>query len=223
MGEQLGLDLERTPRLVTVANGVSAPPPLDPSARAEIRARFDAAQDLPLILAAGRLGPQKNHGDLVAAAGLLRDTGRAFGLVIAGEGEGRQDLEQQIAAADLTGVVRLPGNLADLDRVMGAADLLAMASLWEGLPLVLLEGMAAGLPPVAYAIKGVTDVLTEPTVGLTVPTGDIAELATALGDLLDEPERRDAMGAAAREHVARHFSFAQTVDRLEALYRAAIA
>jgi len=93
-----------------------------------------------------------------------------------------------------------------------------MASLWEGLPLVLLEAMAAGLPSVAYAIPGVTDVLTAPEVGRTVPTHDAGALADALATFLEDPDARRRVGAAARDHVDTHFAFRRTVDQLAALY-----
>ncbi len=218
MCAQLGLDPAATPRLRTVTNGVEPGVTLTPDERAAIRQRLGVPAEVPLILAAGRLGPQKNHADLVAAAAHLRAQGRPFRLVIAGEGEQRPQLEARIAAEDLAPHVQLPGNLADLDRVMAAADVFAMASLWEGLPLVLLEAMAAGLPPVAYAIAGVTDVLTSPAVGRTVPARDVATLAVALAAFLDRPADRASVGAAARDHVARHFAFRRTVDQLEALY-----
>ncbi len=218
MCAQLGLDPEATPRLRTVTNGVAPGATLEPRERAAIRERLAVPDQVPLILAAGRLGPQKNHGDLVAAAARLRDQGRPFRLVIAGEGEHRQQLESAVASERLAAHVQLPGNLPDLDRVMAAADVFAMASRWEGLPLVLLEAMAAGLPPVAYAIPGVTDVITAPEVGRTVPLDDVAALAHTLAAFLEDPAARRRVGAAARDHVDRHFAFRRTVDRLEALY-----
>jgi len=176
-----------------------------------------------LLLAAGRFCEQKNFGDLVAAAVRLAADGFAYRLVIAGDGEERPDLQARVAAAGLEGRVWLPGNLTDLDQVMGAADVFVMSSLWEGLPLVLLEAMAAGLPTVAYAIDGVNELVAPGETGLTVPAGDPAALAGALADLAADASRRRRLGQAAAAVIRERFSFDTLVDRLEDCYGRAIA
>ncbi|MBE0565298.1 MAG: glycosyltransferase, partial [Krumholzibacteria bacterium] len=117
--------------------------------------------------------------------------------------------------------VLMPGNLADLDRVMGAADVFVMSSLWEGLPLVLLEAMAAGLPVVAYAIDGVREVVSDGASGLTVPAGEAGALADALAALARDPGLRQRLGAGAGAVVRERYSFDALVDGLEACYRRA--
>lgn len=216
-------DLDAAPeaadRISVVTNGVALPAPISARRRQEIRSELGLADARPLILAAGRCGEQKNFADLVEAAAVLRRTRSDFQLVIAGEGPLLEPLRAQVAERGLEHHVLLPGNLLNLGQVMQAADIFVMSSLWEGLPLVLLEAMAAGLPPVGYAIAGVAEILTREEEGMTVPTGDVAGLAGALDALLADPTRRARMGAAARELVAARFDFATVCDSLQDLYR----
>ncbi len=119
--------------------------------------------------------------------------------------------------------MRLPVNLADLDHVMAAADAFVMSSLWEGLPLVLLEAMAAGLPVAAYAIDGVTELVADGETGLTAPAGDTVALAAAMGTLVADPAEAARLGRSGAALIAERFSFARLVDDLEACYRVARA
>ena len=218
---QLGLDPTQAARITVVPNAVPPPPALDPARRTAVRERFGVAPGEVLFLAAGRFTAQKNFGDLVAAAEMLTADRLPFRLVIGGDGEDRPALVARVAAAGLADRVALPGNLADLDQVMGAADVFVMSSLWEGLPLVLLEAMAAGLPTAAYAIDGVRELVVDRQGGLTVPSGDAAALAGTLATLATDPDLRARLGAHAAGIIRTRFSFAQLVDELESCYRAA--
>ncbi len=215
---QLDLGPRLAERVSVVPNAVPLPSALGPGDRQAVRARFGVAPGEVLLLAAGRFTAQKNFGDQVTAARLLADAGTPFRLVIAGDGDERPALQQRIDAAGLAGRVHLPGNLADLDRVMGAADAFAMSSLWEGLPLVLLEAMAAGLPVAAYGIDGVSELVTDGATGLLAPAGDPAALAGALDALARSDDLRARLGAGAAALIRERFSFAALVDGLLACY-----
>ena len=216
---QLGLDPGQAGRIAVVPNAVPVPAPPTAAERAAVRARFGVGAGEALLLAAGRFTEQKNFGDLVDAAARLAADGTPFRLVIAGDGEDRPALQERAAAAGLAERVLMPGNLADLDRVMGAADVFAMSSLWEGLPLVLLEAMAAGRPTAAYAIDGVTELVADGVTGLTAPAGSVPGLAAALARLVDEPDLRARLGAVAAAAIRERYDFDRLVDRLEACYR----
>ncbi len=216
---QLGLGAGLAARITVVPNAVPLPEPLDPDRRAAVRARFGLGPGETFLLAAGRFTEQKNFGDLITAASLLAAGSVPFRLVIGGDGEERPALAARVAAEGLGDRVALPGNLADLDQVMGAADVFVMSSLWEGLPLVLLEAMAAGLPTVAYAIDGVRELVVDRQGGRTAPTGDTAALAAALAGLAADPHLRASCGSTAAGIIRARFSFAQLVDGLEACYR----
>jgi glycosyltransferase involved in cell wall biosynthesis len=96
------------------------------------------------------------------------------------------------------------------------------AAHWEGLPVALLEAMAAGLPCVATAVGEVPHVLTHAT-GITVPAGASARLAAEVADLLDQPARRQALGRAAKDYVVRHHNPAGWLAQLGTIYERAAA
>jgi glycosyltransferase involved in cell wall biosynthesis len=205
-------------RLVVVPNGVEQPPPLDPAARTAIRERFGVDPATLLLLAAGRHSEQKNFRTLIDAAALLRDRGLDFRLVIAGDGTLRPAHQEQAARLRLGGHVAFPGNLDDLPRVMQAVDGFVLPSLWEGLPLVLLEALAAGAPVVGTRIAGVREVVTDERDGLLVEPGDAQALADAIARLQD-PGLRARLRAAGLELVRREYAFDRVVARLVDLYR----
>lgn len=208
-------------RLVVVPNGVNEPPPLFAADRKAIRQRFGCAEEELLLLAAGRHTEQKNFQALVKAAAILRDRGVPYRLAIAGDGPLREAHEKQAGRLALGGRVLFPGNLDDLQRVMQAADGFVLPSLWEGLPLVLLEALAAGVPVVGSRIAGIQDVVTDEVDSLLVAPADEAALAAALARLQD-PQLRQRLRAAGLELARREYGFARVVSRLETIYRRAV-
>ncbi|MDO9171928.1 MAG: glycosyltransferase [bacterium] len=218
--EDLGAGPREAGRLVAVPNGVAEPEPLDAAARAAIRARFGAAPGDLLVMAAGRHCEQKNFAALIEAAERLRAIGLPFRLVIAGDGPLRPDHEALRERLGLGDAVQLPGNIADFARVLQAADVFALPSLWEGLPLVLLEALAAGAPVVGTDIAGVRDVIVDSESGLLVAPGDPIALAAAIA-LLADPERRERLRAGGLALVRERYSFARVSHTLGELYRRA--
>jgi glycosyltransferase involved in cell wall biosynthesis len=218
LGHELGLSAAELERIMVATNAVPEPAPMAGATRDQVRARLGCAPDQTMLLAAGRLTAQKNFADLVKASAILHREAPGFRLVIAGEGEQRQELEQLIKDHGLGAVVHLPGNLTRLDQAMQAADVFVMSSLWEGLPLVLLEAMAAGLPVAAYGIDGIREVVADGESGLLCPSGDTEALARHLATLVADAEKRRKMGAAGREIIRRDYSFRRYMDDLEALY-----
>ena len=105
---------------------------------------------------------------------------------------------------------------------MLAADIFVLSSLWEGLPLVLLEAMACGLPIVGTRIPGIADVITDGVQGLLAAPGDAENLARALAILLDDANRRVEAGRAGRLLVRREYDFQRVSDQLGRLYAQAV-
>ena len=141
----------------------------------------------PLILAAGRLAPQKDFGTLIDAFAAVRAK-RSARLAIFGEGEERAALEARIAALGLTDDVVLPGFAANPFALMARADLFVLSSRWEGFPNVLVEAMACGAPVVSTDCpSGPAEVLDEGRYGPLVPVGDAAALAKAISATLAAP------------------------------------
>lgn len=218
LGQDLGLNGTELDRITVVTNGVDIPEPLTPEARLLIRRNLGVAENRPLILAAGRFGPQKNFGDLLRVAELLRDQDIAFQLVIAGEGEELENLRTRAREGGLAGKVLMPGNIQNLNEVMLAADLFVMTSRWEGLPLVLLEAMAAGLPAVAFEIPGVVELVDEGRTGHVVAAGNVEGFAEKTATLLKQPDHGRGLGHQGQKRIAADFNFETLMNRLENRY-----
>lgn len=210
-------------RLEVVTNGVAVPSPLRPAARAAVRAEVGVPAGVPYLVGAGRLTPQKDFATFIAAAAALRDAGVEFHAVIGGDGELRGDLEQQVEASRLGDRVRLPGVLPNLSDHFLAADLFVLPSRWEGLPLVLLEAMACGLPSVCTRLEGLEDLVAGSSAGLVVSPGDPAALAAAIRRLLADDAQRAACGERARAVIENRFDFRQVAERLGRLYASVVA
>ena len=217
--DELGLDRSGRTRIEAVPNGVPIPAPLPPERRERLRAHYGVAVDDVLILAAGRHCEQKNFGDLVAAIALMDDDLPRHRLVLAGDGELTPVLRSAVASAGLGERVAMPGNVGGIDALMSAADIFVLPSLWEGLPLVLLEAMAAGLPVVANRIPGVAEIVGDEREGVLVEPGRPQDLAGALTRLVRDPASRLRLGGAGRELVRCDYDLARVVARISAIYR----
>ena len=114
--------------------------------------------------------------------------------------------------------VRFLGIRADVADILRASDVFVLSSRVEGNLMSVMEAMAAGLPVVSTAVGGVPELVQEGVTGLLVPSEDAGALACALQALVDDPARRQAMGAAARRHAVARFDIRHTVRRYEQLY-----
>ena len=120
-------------------------------------------------------------------------------------------------------LLRFLGVRADVADILRASDVFVLSSRWEGNPMSVMEAMAAGLPVVSTAVGGVPELVQEGATGLLVPSEDTGALACALQALVDDPARRQAMGAAARQHAIAHFDIRHTVRMYEELYERLLA
>jgi glycosyltransferase involved in cell wall biosynthesis len=201
---------------VTVIRNAARPEAFDtpdPAARRELLAQFapDAGVSR-VVVAAGRLSPEKGFDVLVEAAGRFLRADRRCGVVVYGEGSERPRLERRVAELGVGDRFVLPGFTRELDRLLPAADVLALASHTEGLPNVVLEAAAAGVPVVATAVGGTPEAVLDGQTGYLVPAADPATLADRLAALLADGPGRRAMSEAAREFVRDRFSFAAQAE-----------
>lgn len=214
------LRLAPAERLELVPNSVDverfAP---DPDARGVVRREL-AAGDSFAFLAVGRLEPQKDYPNLLAAFAQVAREQPGVVLWIAGQGPQQAALESEHARLGLEGSVRFLGLREDIARVLNAADAYVLSSRWEGTPLALLEAAATGLPAVATDVGGNAEVIAEGVSGLLVPPASPEALAVAMLALARRPaaERR-AMGESARRRVAELYGLLATLARWEAIYR----
>ena len=157
-----------------------------------------------MIVSVGRLAAPKDPLALVAA--LARLPAGAFRAVLVGGGPKHAAVAAAIRGAGLDGVVDLVGDRDDVPAALAAADLFVLASRSEGLPMSVLEAMAAGLPVVASAVGGVAEAVADGETGLLVAPGDVDALAGAIERLLADGTLRRAMGSAGRARAAEHFA-----------------
>jgi len=172
------------------------------------------------VLCVGRLAPVKAQEVLVAAIDRLLRQGRSIHLRLVGDGPNRGRLESVIAARSLQRHVTLEGP-CNYDRVQALyqqADLFALASFAEGVPVVLMEAMAMEIPCVATWITGIPELIRHGVDGWLVPPADEEQLADAIARLMDDPELRRTLGQSARERVKGKYELKQNVSRLAAIY-----
>jgi glycosyltransferase involved in cell wall biosynthesis len=216
--QRLNVTEEMARKVVAVNNGVTVPPVLPDADRTNVRDQFGIAEDTAWLVTAGRFNQVKNFQCLIRAAGLLRDRGVRFRVLIAGDGELRPELEALCRDLELDDHILMPGNLDNLPDIMRSADLLVMPSLWEGLPLVLLEGMACGLAAVGSRTRGIADILVERETGLLAEVNDVSGFADSIEELLADRSRRLRMGEVARQLVLDNYSLQKTYSDLCRVY-----
>ncbi|MCU0515187.1 MAG: glycosyltransferase family 4 protein [Anaerolineae bacterium] len=208
-----------------IPNGVDVQR-LQPASAAQRRA---ARQTLglppagPLLLFTGRLVRGKRVDVLLEALPHLLPQYPALHLVLAGSGAHQPDdveaaLRAQVAALGLQAQVTFAGLVTRIDLYLQAADAFVFPTEKEGMPNVVLEAMAAGLPIVASRASGVVEVVDDTTAWLP-PVGDVAAWVAALHALLAQPDQAAARAAAARHRAVTRFSLAAMAERYQALYR----
>lgn len=205
--------------VVQINNAVSVAPRRD---RETIRAEF-VDSDVPLIVAVGRYVAEKDHALLVDALAELSRGGRRFRALIVGFGPLGEDLDARVRAHGLEDEVTITGVRSDAVDLIGAADVLAHTSTREGLPLVLLEAMARGVPIVAVAATGVSDLIQNGVTGLLVGERSPTAITAALEHMLADEALRRRVADGARAYVADHHSFETMVDEHVGVYGRAIA
>jgi glycosyltransferase involved in cell wall biosynthesis len=200
---------------------VSAPP-LAPARRSrrEVRRELGMEDDTrPLIVAVGRLHPQKGYDVLLAAAARWRADERLRSapplVVVAGDGPLHEQLTAQIRAQDLP--VRLLGRRTDVADLLGAADVCVLPSVWEARSLTAQEALRAGVPLVATRVGGLPELVG--TAADLVPAGNAEALADAVVDVLTDPERTTRLSAAGPRQAAGWPDEAATARQLVAVYR----
>ncbi len=204
-------------RMVVLPNPVSEPPELAEPERVALRTEVAGDPGRPLIVTAGRLAPDKGYEDLLSVMDEIRKIHPSAVLAIAGIGRLQEELAACILECGLQDHVRMLGLRNDLPQILASADLYVSASLREGLPITVLEAMAAGLPVVATRVGDVPQLLKDGR-GTLVAPGEREELCGAILQHLADPAAGKRMGAAAREYVLRQHSAETWYAELRKIY-----
>src|SRR5215204_1920000 len=183
---------------------------------------LELPDDARVVLALGRLAPQKGHDVAIRAFASVREAVPEAALVILGEGPERERLEALGRELGLGDSLRLPGRAGDVAPWLQRAELLVHAARWEGFGLVLLEAMLASLPVVATNISAIPEIVVDGETGLLVPPEEPRALAAALARLLRDPDEARRLGEAGLARARLEFSVERMADATAGVYRRAL-
>jgi glycosyltransferase involved in cell wall biosynthesis len=203
-------DIDRVPpeKLVYIPNGTVVPALIQRPAAGPI-----------VIGTVGRLVEAKDYLTLMRAVHTMRAAGRIVTLYILGDGPERPILERAREELGLQSIVMLPGFQSDISAWMARFHLFVLSSIQEGQPMALLEAMAHGLPIVATRVGGIPDTIVDGVEGILVESKNAQELAAAIQQLLDDPDRGRMLGNNARKRVIQEYSIQAVCQRYIEIYR----
>ncbi|MCD7111762.1 glycosyltransferase [Rhizobium sp. DKSPLA3] len=202
-------------RITVVRNGIF---PLEPAAP---RAQTISAMGLSgriVLLSVARFSAQKDHASLIRALPAITDRHPATVLLLVGSGEEQARVAALASDLGVSDAVRFLGHRDDIADLNAIADLFVLPSLFEGLPLAVLEAMSLGVPVVATRIGGTLEALGEDHAFFAEP-GHPASLADMITRALDDPTHRAAVGQSGRDRFRQHFSAARMAAETASVYR----
>ncbi|QDV39717.1 glycosyltransferase [Tautonia plasticadhaerens] len=205
-------------RVEVVYNGIDLDPSDTDGDREGVRRELGIGPDDPMAIQVARLDPLKDHVAAVRAMGLVTRRHPDARLVLVGEGPERPAIEREVRRLDLGRNVLLLGLRRDVSRLLSGADLALLTSISEGIPLTLIEAMAAGLPVVSTDVGGVAEVVEPGRTGLLAPAGDPEAIADRVATLIGEDRQRAELGDLGRQRARELFSETRMVGHYAELY-----
>lgn len=211
------IEVERIPadRVRVLQNGIATMPA---SKNGDLRAEFGIPAASPLVGAVGIFREQKDYPNLVQAHRLVLERRPDAHLVLVGSGETQEQVEGLVDELGLRDRIHFTGFRASGGGLARGLDVAVNSSTFEGSSLAIIEYMAAARPIVATAVGGTSDLLDDGAAGVLVPPQRPDALAQAILELLDDPTRAAALGAAALARQQTRYGIAEQVERLEELY-----
>jgi glycosyltransferase involved in cell wall biosynthesis len=220
---RLGID---EGRVRVVPNGIPLPAAANSAARDALHDEFGVPRDVPIVGMVAVFRPRKGADLLIEAAAQVRAMGCPMHLLLVGEafrGEGRDYGAQLRALASAAGLgehVTFTGFRRDTDRVIAGLDLFVLPSRFgEGLPMVLLEAMGAGVPVVTTPVEGIVEAVRDGENGILVQPDDVRGLARAIARALADPTASARLGEAGRQTVVERYTSDSMARGIEAVYR----
>jgi glycosyltransferase involved in cell wall biosynthesis len=192
-------------------------------AAASLKERFNFPADAVVVVAGGRFSQEKGQSDLVEAAARAIRKNPKIKVVMFGHGPDFDLIISQIHQLGLQDSILCPGHERKMLGYLKSADMLVNPSLSEGLPNIILEAMALGVPVVATAVGGVPELIEHNINGLLVPAKDPLELSDAIIEMAGATATRDRFRQAAFQTLAKSFTFKGQLDSLTAIYQKAIS
>lgn len=219
--QMLAADAVKKEKVLSLYNGLSTLEyRSDSETRKQYREKFALAENDFNWIIAGRLSPEKNHKNLLEALKIVNEKNPAWKLLIAGEGNTRSEIEDMLNSDQaLKEKVQLLGRRSDVAALLNASDGFALSSDYEGLPLVLQEAAAVGLPMVSTNVGGCDEVVLEGVNGYLVPRQNESELAAAMLKLMNmTKDEQQKMGHASKELVEKEFAMDGVMKKWYQLY-----
>lgn len=214
LAETIGFDSKR---ITVIANGVDTNQ-FFPGDEESLRTELGVRKEDVAIGTVGRLVPVKNQNLLLKAFSVLASWFPNLKLIFVGDGPLMKDLERLSQQLGCSSSVYFLGMRSDIPRLMRAMDIFALTSDSEGMSNTLLESMSSGIPVVATAVGGNTELVINHTTGILIEPNDTAGLIKALGYLITSPHIRKSMGESGRKRTETHYSLPKMVTNYEQLY-----
>ena len=183
-----------------------------------MRERLGLSSAQVVVGSVGRLTPQKNPLDFVKLAAMVRDGFENVTFIYVGDGPMRAAVEAEARRLGMERTLRILGVRDDVPQLLRAMDVFVLVSLWEGLPRVVPQALASGVPVLAYQTGGIAEAVIEGKNGHLFPRGDLRGMAERLSALVASPSLRREMSRAASEGFDSSFSEDQMITDLECLY-----
>lgn len=196
-------------KIDVVHNGISLP--ADDLSLAERSAPYT-------LVTVASLTPQKGHEYLIAAFSRLRQRGFSGKLIIVGTGKRHDELVACVRNAGCVDAVDFVGFTNDVSVYLKQADIFILPSLWEGIPVALMEAMSYGIPCIASQVGGVPELIDHRINGILVEPGNVEQLTETITDITNDAQMRQKIGAAARRKIASRFSLDAMIESLTAIY-----
>jgi glycosyltransferase involved in cell wall biosynthesis len=213
-------------KLKVIRNGIAADQVDDASAENDLGAARSAidifANGIPVFAMVGRLSPEKDIGTALRAVEDLKHNGQEVRLVIFGDGPEKEALEVLVSELGLQKNVLFWGYCSCIGGVLNRFRGLIISSLTEGIPLVSLEAMRAGIPVIATKVGGLPEVIIDGKTGILVEPSTPRQLSKSIARLLTDQELAKKFGAAAQLHVSRSFNIVTTAEKYLAQYQALV-
>jgi glycosyltransferase involved in cell wall biosynthesis len=206
-------------RTTMVRNAIPCDEFYAPQERDACRAELGLPLDAPVIGYTGRVQQVKRLDLLLHAFVTIRQRYPQARLLIAGDGDERPELEELAEQLDIEQAVIWTGFRQDIPRLLAAMDIYILPSINEGLPLSVLEAMAAGKPVIATTVGGTAEAVTQEQTGMLIPPGSVGAISTALLDLLDHPEKQRRLAESARTFVTDAFGLTRMVESYRHIYK----
>jgi glycosyltransferase involved in cell wall biosynthesis/peptidoglycan/xylan/chitin deacetylase (PgdA/CDA1 family) len=205
-------------KLTTIENGIDFPEQKDIPSKNEARKSLELPEEARILVVIGRFSTPKNHIIFISSLVHVREQFSNLKVLLVGNGEKESEVREAVSTHHLENTVLFLGLRRDIPTILAASDIMVIPSIWEGLPIVMLEAMAAGTPVIASRVGGIPDALTDHVTGL-LTTPDAPSLSKTMIEGLSDLPKMLEMAKAAREITKKRYDIKRTAARYTDVYR----